>query len=384
MNEKDLKSRLNAELSNVTWTVRDSNAVRRRVNQGGMKKMKHSFVAIFAMILLLVFMATAAAAAISEDFNAWLYQLWPDAALKLMPVNMSCEDSGIRMEVMSAVVNQEEMYITFSLQDLEGDRIDKNTEVLIDANDDFYAGVSGGVAYDTPAPLYAEDGNKYIFAEHITLQGGLRMRVSGEKVKLSVNGLRSNLRRTIDLVPVYREFAAQAKGMPVPDNAEVYAGYNRDGEAFYGTGEGMSPIPEGMQVLDSTCGPEIPLADGHAYLSGIGMVDGLLHVQVHFVDNREYEVGGAFVDVYIEGNDGAYRRYIDRDKLPDGICGLVWGTRAEDGIEWDEKWEEIIFTLPENEQVGDQTLAVNVEITGEEIAGNWEVEIPVRLIREEK
>ena len=112
MNEKDLKSRLNAELSNVTWTVRDSNAVRRRVNQGGMKKMKHSFVAIFAMILLLVFMATAAAAAISEDFNAWLYQIWPDAALKLMPVNMSCEDSGIRMEVISAVVNRDEMYVT--------------------------------------------------------------------------------------------------------------------------------------------------------------------------------------------------------------------------------------------------------------------------------
>ena len=46
MNENDLKSRLDAELSNITWSVRNSNAVRQQVNQGGTvmkKKLSISF-----------------------------------------------------------------------------------------------------------------------------------------------------------------------------------------------------------------------------------------------------------------------------------------------------------------------------------------------------
>ncbi len=401
MNEKDLKSRLNAELSNVTWTVRDSNAVRRRVNQGGMKKMKHSFVAIFAMILLLVFMATAAAAAISEDFNAWLYQIWPDAALKLMPVNMSCEDSGIRMEVISAVVNRDEMYVTFSLQDLEGDRIDKDTNVVMDANVEFFAGEGGGVVFDTPDPLYAEDGNKYIFAEHITLQGDLRMGVSQKNMRLMIERLENSRMSHIDLIPLYNEYAGQAQAMPVPASAYIYGahvdaataaritdGFTTEETIFYSMDpEDRGPVPQGMRVLDSAAGPELQLAD-HVYLSGIGMVDGTLRVQIHSVDMDRVDGSSqqypADAYVYMEGLDGSFSRYSEKDALPDGITALVWGTRKPDGFGWEERWEEYIFTVPENEQVGDQYLAADITNLEDPIEGSWEVGIPVRLIREAK
>ncbi len=379
MNEKDFRSRLNAELSNVAWTVRDSNAVRRRVNQGGVKKMKRSFAAVFAMILLLVFMATAAA--MNEDVNAWLYKLWPEAALKLMPVNMTCEDQGIRMEVISAVAGNKEMYVTFSLQDLEGNRISSETSVYLDMEDGFFVN-DGGIAYDTPEPLYVEDGNKYVFGEHIETQGDIRLRLSKENVKVFLSEMRNYPRRTVDLVPLYREYAGQARAIPVPENAIVHAGYNQDGEALYGTSEGMSPIPADMHVLDSTAGPELKLND-NAYLSGIGMVDGLLHVQIHYVDmqeipGRSYQT---YADVHACSFDGKYRPYINREKLPGGIYGLVWGTWSETSG-WKEYWEECIFTLPENEKVGDQKLSMDITTAEDEIKGRWEVEIPVRLIRE--
>ncbi len=385
MNEKDLRSRLNAELSNVAWTVRDSNAVRRRVNKGGVKKMKRSFVAVFAMIMLLVFMATAAAAAINEDVNAWLYQLWPEAALKLMPVNMTCEDQGIRMEVISAVAGSKEMYVTFLLQDLQEDRISSETSVYLDMEDDFFAN-GGGIVYDTPEPLYVEDGKKYVFGEHIKTQGDIRLRLSKENVKVFLSEMRNYPRRTVDLVPLYREYAGQAKAMPVPENAIVHAGYSQDGEAYYGTDEGMSRIPADMHVLDSTAGPEMKLND-NAYLSGIGMVDGLLHVQIHYVDLQEITEGSrtyqTYVDVYACSRDGKFRPYHNPEKLNSGIYGLVWGTWS-DRSGWKEYWEEYIFTLPENEQIGDQEFAMDIVTVEDEIKGSWEVEIPVRLIREAK
>ena len=75
-----------------------------RTEQPVMKK-KISFAFILAMILLLACAATAIAGAVNEDFNAWLYRIWPEAATTLMPVNMSCEDNWIRMEVISAVAD---------------------------------------------------------------------------------------------------------------------------------------------------------------------------------------------------------------------------------------------------------------------------------------
>ena len=120
MNDKELQSRLNAELSNITWSARNGNAVRRRVNEGGtIMKRKHTFAFVLAMILVLACAATAIAAATSEEFNACLYQLWPEAAMKLMPVELSCEDKGFRLEVTSASAEGSEILISYTVEDLE-------------------------------------------------------------------------------------------------------------------------------------------------------------------------------------------------------------------------------------------------------------------------
>ena len=63
MNENELKSRLDAELSNITWSVRNSNAVRQQVNQGGTvmkKKLSISFIGVIALLLVLAAVAYAA------------------------------------------------------------------------------------------------------------------------------------------------------------------------------------------------------------------------------------------------------------------------------------------------------------------------------------
>ena len=82
-----------------------------RMEQPVMKK-KISLAFILAIVLVLACAATALAGAVNENFNAWLYRIWPEAATTLMPVNMSCENNGIRMEVISAAADGQELYIT--------------------------------------------------------------------------------------------------------------------------------------------------------------------------------------------------------------------------------------------------------------------------------
>lgn len=101
-----------------------------RTDKPIMKK-KFSFAFVLVMIMLFIFAATAVAAvvaSIDEEFNAYLYQCWPEAALKLMPVELSCEDKGLRLEVTSASIHNDEVLISYSVQDLKGDRL-RNTSI---------------------------------------------------------------------------------------------------------------------------------------------------------------------------------------------------------------------------------------------------------------
>ena len=52
-------------------------------------KKKLSLGAVIAVALLIALMATALAGATNEAFNTYLYQLWPEAARTLMPVDLT-------------------------------------------------------------------------------------------------------------------------------------------------------------------------------------------------------------------------------------------------------------------------------------------------------
>lgn len=88
-------------------------------------------VAAFAM-LLLVFAVSVPALAMMNFEPAYdlLYLLSPTVAQQLKPVQMSCEDNGIKFEVISANVEGGEATIFVSVQDLEGDRIDGTTMLV--------------------------------------------------------------------------------------------------------------------------------------------------------------------------------------------------------------------------------------------------------------
>ena len=361
-------------------------------------KKKISFAFILAIILLLACAATAAAGAFNEDFNTWLYRIWPEAAKTLMPVNMSCTEGGIRMEVISAVSEGSEVYVTYSIQDLEEDRITPDTEAVIDAQ----SGTVSTSFSQTAEPLYQPDDKTMVFGQRIRLDSSLQEHPT---LQFSINSISPVRTENIDLMPLYKQYASEAKTIPVPENAEAFrngtpdeisrsgpagssdpASLSEEELAFlcYANGQDAE-IPEELRVLDNHSGLKIPLAKG-INLSGIGMVDGLLHVQIH-INPVEVEPvsGGHHTDYHIIMHDAeastvftSMSRYTDPDKLPNGINQISWKERLKSGKE--DYWREFIFAV-DGEPTEAQKLFAELYTHDGEIRGPWQAEIPVRLIR---
>ena len=349
-----------------------------RTEQPVMKK-KISFAFILAIILLLACAATAVAGAFNEDFNTWLYRIWPEAAKALMPVNLSCTDNGIRMEVISAVVDGTDLYITYSMEDLEGDRLSTEiSPVMYVTSEPVYMWEAS-----FEAPIRDQASGKIIFGEHFTYTGNISKSVSVLRGHIPSFASSKETGR-IDLFPYLEQYGSQVKTMAVPEDAVPLTKSNSYDRPAHG------PIPADMHVIDTGSSLEIPLADT-VRLSGLGMVDGLLHVQLHYV-NHQKTVLGQYLDTIIYRPDETEVMLSDKDSNvwfdwtyhnPDLLSNEVdligWGTQPGDSET--PEWVEFIFTADASALSADQQEFFSSTWEIIPIQGSWDVAIPVRLIQ---
>lgn len=87
--------------------------------------------ACFAIIIGVSFSSLSIAVA-AGNMAAYdvLYAIYPDIAVRLMPVNASCEDGGIRMEVEGVSIQDSCAYVYISMHDLEGKYIDESIDLF--------------------------------------------------------------------------------------------------------------------------------------------------------------------------------------------------------------------------------------------------------------
>ena len=353
-----------------------------RTEQPVMKK-KISFAFILAMILLLAFAATAIAGSVNEDFNAWLYRIWPEAATTLMPVDMSCENNWIRLEIISAVADGEELYITYSMEDLEKDRL--NTECSP------FMYVDDARSYDWESsfeqPIRDEATGKIIFGEHFTYNGNIT--AADNVLNAHIHSFISHRQTAlVDLFPYLEQFGSEVKTATVPEGAgtlwraDVYA--EQDVEKRSGS------VPADTQVINPAYSREIRLADT-VFLSGIGMVDGRLHVQLHFVDHQKRTIGEYLdtvsyrpdeTEVLLRDKDSETwydEKYLVQDILGGATCGIGWGTQPDDPQT--PEYAELIFAADADNLSPDmQDFLIDIS-QAVPVVGGWSAEIPVRLIR---
>ena len=373
MNDKELQSRLNAELSNITWSVRNGNAVRQRVNRGGTMKKKHTFAFVLAMILALACAATAIAAATSEEFNAWLYQLWPEAAMKLMPVELSCEDKGFRLEVVSASKEGSEILVSYTVEDLER----KNRLENLAIYPQVMYGVINGEDTRTGAEHYDAAAQKLYSAEYLKYTNDV-IPPTNDAITLRWQCFSRYEDHDVDLFQYYKEYGDQVQTTSeIPEKVIVnLPAVKPDDMTFAESG-----LPETFRMIDSNSSLEIPLFE-NVYLSGIKMIDGCLHIQLHYVDHHMLinEEGKYYpYQIWVTGED----TYNDEKFHMDHYV-LTWGGNPPYWGDDLQEWEEYVYPVDEELLEKSGSIPMLIQKNLGVINADFKVHIPLRLIRNAK
>ena len=273
----------------------------------------------------------------NEKVYEILYMISPELAQKLKPVNMSCEDDGILMTVVAADVYDDRAEVLISLKDLTDNRLDGTTDLFDSYSIHTPYDQSGGcslVGFD-------EESGELIYM--ISVEQMDHVLILGDKITFSISQLltgKKHFELSIDQIdtanlPVIMECLADP-------NFRGYSG---------------SDIEDGMQIIIP--GEEVLLDEG-VTLTGYGLVDGQLHVQIKYDD------------IYHTDNHGfLYLEKEDTDRV------LYAGSYAF----WDEShtdsYEEYVFDIPAEELQEYRLGGEFWTCTGGPIEGDWSVTFPL-------
>ena len=321
-------------------------------------KMKRAASIIVAFALIVVLGMSTALAAFNDDVNQLLYQIWPQAAMALRPVNLASESQGIRLEVVSASLNGTESLVTLTMKDLEGDRIDESTDLFDSAILELpYDGSGTDILTD-----YNPETRTASFAVYMNFN--VNHPVENGKVSFRVSKILSHKKeQTIDLTQLITSEIAEADSMPVP-TIRGWSGTPADGA----DPQSATEKAHRLNVLNTNNSLEIPIVDG-VTLTGIGIVDGTLHVQIRYSDIRHTDNHG-----FLTLTDSEGRNY-ENTGLPE-IGSVSWFGENHDS------WEEYIFEqYPED--LSDIILTGTFTTAAPAIEWNWFVTFPVSLIQTE-
>ena len=331
--------------------------------------LKRKLTVLVCGLLLMLTLSTALAATV-PGVNNLLYKMWPQAAEALMPVNAGCEDQGIRMDVISAVAKDEQILVTYTMQDLEGDRINESTEARLST----YITVGNstdplpGNTYSTLNLDYDAAAKKATFAQSIDYSYPVKM---ADEVPVTLNVSHLVPYEVTDLSPLLEQY-----GMTQTTE--------RPGNATFATTD-WGTLDEdslaGMPILDASKGPDLAIND-YVHLTGIGWVDGKLHVQTHYPDhqmmedplykNIHYFPAGAEVFVLTpEGYD-----FADGYGIAKGFAHIQWDDNG-DGM---PDWDEYIFDC-EPEELKQADFRLQFSRKDWIMEGNWNVTVPYRMIK---
>lgn len=319
--------------------------------------MKRSYIRTILMIIcLLAVTAGTALANTGDKVDSFLNNQWKEYAECLKPVRMSCDKAGIRIEVISAGVKEGKTLLVFSLQDLEGDRIDADTRTVL--YDDL-GSYEGAAAYMLD---YDEATHRSIYAEEI--RHGKPVKPGENGITFSMKNLQLTRHSETDLIPLVKQYGNNAPGVMPPEDKPVWC--DRPGE------NQSDEVPE-LRVLDYTHPLNIPLRD-NLMLTGAGWIDGLLHVQIHHTDRPLASARNSCQDALVFSLcDDIYAER--KDRLPEGIRRLSWdenGDRAAD-------WYEYLFACGP-EEMDRFNIVAEIQETLGVLEEKWEIRIPADRI----
>ena len=275
----------------------------------------------------------------------------PEVADLLIPVNRVCEKDGVRLEIISGLVKENESWILYSLQDLEG----KNPGTALWA--ELWSASIGDPDEGQELTLYQDEKEHKVYLCSYTHYSE-PVSTEARMIAMGVNYYEARRLANLDALQLLKDHGVTGEGILSP---ELIAGTAMDG----------TPIPkEKVKVLDYTQPMNIPVV-GNVLLTGIGWVDGQFHVQFHNPDTRTV-IGE---NVTVSGDWFAYMDFND-DYWKDGLYdSVIWDENGDGSVDWKE------FIVDCDAEYLEK-LKPQIEVSTLEnlVNGSWEVDLPLNLV----
>ena len=318
-----------------------------QIGKKGVRKhfiMRRAVAAAATIMLVFTMSVPALAAADYEPAYNLLYKVSPTIAQKLKPVRMSCEDNGIKFEVISAYVEGSEAKIFISAQDIDGDKIDETTDLFdsYSINTPFDCSSScENISYDTKTKTAT-------FL--ISISQWNEQDIIGEKITFRAREMLSN-KQEYDMVLSDLDM----------NNISTAPETVTPTHIFGGSGTNYSEVENNFRALKAT-GILISPVEG-VDITAMGYVDGDLHIQVRYenvlkTDNHGY--------IYFQNNEG--------EKI---TCNA--NVEFSTDSEYQERYVEYIYDLSDIELA--EYDAYGYFVTSDTlITGNWSVTFPLEMV----
>lgn len=242
-----------------------------------------------------------------------LYAIYPDIAVKLMPISASCEDGGIRMGVEGMSIQDSCAYVYISMHDPEGKYIDKSIDLFDSYSIHTNADQIGGCTLVD----FDEVNRKATFL--ITVQNMDGTPIEGSAMTFSVSRFLTGKNETQEeLTQISPDAIFEVTETQREEGLNIRGGSHTDGYAVEGMKQEYLCVDESKLFVPT---PGVTVTN-------YGFVNNKLHVQVYYENIVQFDDHGY---IYLVGGDG-------KEILPESSIAF-----------WDEEgkgsYEEYIFDI---------------------------------------
>ena len=270
-----------------------------------------------------------------------LYSVSPAFAQKLKPVRETCEDNGIKMEVVAANLEGDTVNILLAMQDMTGNRITASSDLM-----DSY---SINTPYDQTAGCHLEkyDGETGTALWAITIDQDESKLKPGDKITFSVSEILSKKEHTeMALDSIIISDIREATEFAIDPRIRGCAGYYDENDIE--STPLLLPAKTGYQLCDGVM------------LTGTGLVDGKLHIQVKYDDILNTDNHGY---AYLKSSSGEIINY--------NYSVSFWADNKADS------YEEYVFDISAEELANCEVMGEFWTCNNAPIQGTWQVTFPL-------
>jgi hypothetical protein len=308
------------------------------------KVFRKPLVAVIAVTIACLCFSTPALAANNPAAYEVLYSISPATAQFFKPVQKSCEDQGIKMEVLAAYAKGDTAEVYISFQDLTGSRVDETT--------DLFDSYSINCPFDNYATCQLVDfdgatGTAQFLISITTMEGG---EIVKNKVTFTISRFLSG-KNIYDGIPIELDLIGINEN---PDTILLQDEYDFSGSDVLDYHEGTDPT---VLVPSSNNGFGV---EGVS-ISGIGYIDGMFHIQTYFREVHKTDDHGYFYFKDKEGNDIQCTQIFTFDDIQDGMP---------------VRYYEFVFDIPQS-QIGEYSLYGDFWVGATLTEGFWQVTFPL-------